>query len=102
MTEQNSFADSRHDRDRDAEDTRIAADPEAEEANSPKAETSSTLTYLGFGIPLIVLISTGIFGIANGHPFLVFLGFGVAAVLLVIAILVIVKLVRANRHRSHH
>ena len=81
---------------------RYAANPEAEEDNALAAETSSSLLFLGFGIPLVILIATGIFAIVNGHPFLVYLCFGVAAVLLVIAVIMTVRLVRGNRHRSHH
>lgn len=83
-------------------EAQVAADPAAEDDNSPKSETSSTLLYMGIGIPLILFLSTGIFGVMNGYPFFAFLGFGVSALLLILAVVLIVKLVRANRGRSHH
>lgn len=80
----------------------VAADPEAEEDNSLKSETSSTLLYLGIGIPLILFLSTGVFGAINGYPGFAVIGFGVSALLVALAVFLVVKLVRANRGRSHH
>lgn len=81
---------------------RVAADPEAEEDNSPKSETSSSLLYLGLGVPFVLFVSTGIFGLTNGYTGFAFIGFGVAAALIVLAIILISRLVKANRGRSHH
>lgn len=81
---------------------RIAADPEAEDDNSPKAETSLSLVYLGFGVPLAVVIATAIFGVVNGYAALAIGGFAVVAILLVVMIVILMRIARANRHRSHH
>ena len=81
---------------------RVAADPEAEDDNSPKAETSLSLVYLGFGVPLVVLIATAIFGVTGGYAPLAIGGFALAAILLIIMIVVLVRIAKANRHRSHH
>lgn len=86
----------------DENQDRIAADPEAEDDNSPKAETSLSLVYLGFGIPLIVVIAAGIFGLTAGYTGLAIGGFAIAAVLLIIMIVILVRIAKANRHRSHH
>lgn len=81
---------------------RVAADPEAEDDNSPKSETSLSLVYMGFGVPLVVLIATALFGVTGGYVPLAIGAFAVAAILLVIMIVILLRIVKANRHRSHH
>lgn len=105
MTMRNDHEDERviaPPEDREGVASNVAADPDAEDDNSPKAETSVSLLYLGFGIPFILFVSTGVFGAVNGDPVFTGVGFGVAAVLVLIALWLLLKLIRANRHRSHH